>query len=73
MMNIHELLNAQMSKIREERLANSGQLLLGELILKIESVKDKSKKIAFDFGALPAGACSWRGSYYELGLEYSDN
>ena len=62
-----------MSKIREEKLSNSNQLLLGELKLKLENVKDKKKELLFDFGMRPAGASSWRGSYCELGLEYSEN
>lgn len=70
-MDIQTLLDGQMSKAREERLANSKQLLLGELKLKLEAVKDKSKPIIFDFGMKPAGASSWRGSYRELGLNYS--
>lgn len=62
-----------MSQMRDERLAESDQLLLGELKLKLEAVKDKGKEIVFDFGMKPAGASSWRGSYRELGLKYSDN
>lgn len=72
-MNIQQFFDGQMSKIREEKLSNSEQLLLGELKLKLEAVKDKSKPIEFDFGMKPAGASSWRGSYRELGLEYSEN
>lgn len=71
-MDLQKILDAQMSKIRTERLANSGQLLLGELKLKLETVKDKNKPIEFDFGMKPAGASSWRGSYCELGLNYSE-
>lgn len=62
-----------MSLEREKRLSSSSQLLFGELKLKLELVKDKSKPIVFDFGMKPAGACSWRGSYRELGLKYSEN
>lgn len=72
-MDLQNWLDAQMSKIREEKLANSSQLLLGELKLKLDTVKDKNKPIVFDFGMKPAGASSWRGSYRELGLEYSEN
>ena len=72
-MNIQKMLDAQMSKIREERLGNSNQLLLGEFKLKLEAVNDKTKPIIFDFGMKPAGASSWRGSYRELGLKYSEN
>lgn len=73
MFDLQQMVNASMSKLREERLSNSDQLLLGELKLKLEAIKDKTKPIVFDFGMKPAGASSWRGSYKELGLEYSKN
>jgi hypothetical protein len=72
-MNIQNMLYGQMAILRKERLAQSSQLMLGELKLKIESIKDREKPIEFDFGMKPAGASSWRGSYCELGLEYSEN
>ena len=62
-----------MSKEREKRLGESSQLLLGELILKLDNIQNKNKPVVFDFGMKPAGASSWRGSYCELGLEYSEN
>jgi len=70
-MDIQQLFNGQVAKIRQDRLSNSSQLLMGELKLKLEGVQDKSKPIIFDFGMKPAGASSWRGAYQELGLEYS--
>lgn len=72
-MDIQQFIDAQMSKVREDRLKDSSQLLLGELKLKLVRVKDKAKPIIFDFGMKPAGASSWRGSYCELGLKYSEN
>lgn len=72
-MDFQTMVNEMMSKARVERLANSPQLLLGELKLKLSAVSDKTKPIVFDFGMKPAGACSWRGSYCELGLKYSEN
>ena len=70
---IQKFLDGQMSKMREESLSKSNQLLLGELKLKLGSIVDKNKPIVFDFGMKPAGASSWRGSYCELALEYSLN
>ena len=70
-MDLQKVVDAMMAQGRAENLAQSSQLLLGELKLKLEMVKDKSKPIVFDFGPKPAGACSWRGAYQELGLEYS--
>lgn len=72
-MDLQKIIDAQMSKIREQKLSESSQLLLGEFKLKLETVKDKTKPIVFDFGMKPAGASSWRGSYCELGLQYSEN
>jgi len=71
-MDIQKMVDGQMAKIRTERLAGSEQLLLGEIKLKLDGIKDKGKPIVFDFKQKPAGACSWRGSYQELSLEYSD-
>jgi len=67
------IFDGEMAKLRAKRLAESPQLLLGELKLKLSTVSDKTKPIVFDFGMKPAGAMSWRGSYCELGLEYSEN
>ena len=61
-----------MAKAREERLSNSSQLMLWELKMKLQMVEDKTKPIVFDFGMKPAWASSWRGSYCELWLEYSE-
>lgn len=72
-MDFQKFVDASMAKMREERLSEPSQLLLGELKLKLESIQEKSKPIVFDFGMKPAGASSWRGSYCELGLEYSEN
>lgn len=72
-MDLSTIIGNHLSKIREEELAKSNQLLLGELKLKLKNVKDRKKTIEFDFGMKPAGASSWRGSYRELGLLYSEN
>lgn len=71
-MDLQKTIDAYMAKSRADRLQDSPTLLLGELKLKLESVKGKSKPIVFDFGQTPAGADSWRGSYCELALEYSE-
>lgn len=72
-MDLQKMFDASMAQARNERLANSPTLLLGELKLKLELVKDKSKPIVFDFNDMkPAGVDSWRGSYQELAIEYSE-
>ena len=70
---LQQFVDGEMSKMRTEHLSKSSQLLLGELKLKLEAIPNKKKPIVFDFGLKPAGASSWRGSYCELGLEYSEN
>lgn len=70
---LQKFIDGQMSKMRDENLSQSGQLLLGEIKLKLEAIVGKEKPIVFDFGMKPAGACSWRGSYCELSLKYSEN
>lgn len=70
-MDIKDVLHNAVSVQRTEALKTSSQLLLGELILKVEAVKDKGLKVFFDFSnAHPAGLRSWRGSYEELAIEY---
>ena len=71
-MDIQTFLDQSMVKMRTDRLATSKQLLLGELILKLELVKGKDKPISFDFGMKVGQAMSWRGSYCELALGYSE-
>lgn len=49
------------------------QLSLGELIAKLEAVRDKTQHLTFDFCVLPiAGLDSWRGDYAELAVGYND-
>jgi len=67
-----KFIDGQMKIMRDKALSESSQLLLGELKLKLDAIKDKGKPIVFDFGMKPAGASSWRGSYCELGLKYSE-
>ena len=49
------------------------QLTLGELILKLETVNDKTLPLFFDVGKYhPIDVDSWRGSYCELAINYDD-
>lgn len=55
---------------RQKELANSPQLLLGELILKLEQVKNKELPLFIDLlEKRPKGIDSWRGSYCELAIQ----
>lgn len=64
---------------REERMRSSIQLTLGELIAQIEAAgvydeDGKPKDVQYDFGYIyPTVLDSWRGSYAELALGYSEN
>ena len=70
-MDLEDILHNAVSAQRTQKLKTSPQLLLGELILKLETVKDKSVNIHFDFEhAYPTELGSWRGSYEELAIEF---
>jgi hypothetical protein len=67
---------------RLQRLNNSDQLTLGELMLKLEALLPNQEAIAkkygqeanvvFDFEyAIPTGLGSWRGSYDELAINFN--
>lgn len=72
-MDFSDALNAMMVSQRAKEFASSDQLSLGELVLKLEAIKDKTKPIVFDFGnSAPCGLDSWRGVYAELSLHYGD-
>lgn len=75
---LQEYLNKEVKKIREEKLADSPQWRIGDLINALDNIpteygSDKQAvSISFDFGtAFPAGLSSWRGSYSELAINYA--
>ncbi len=72
-MDMMKAINAQMKADRQDKLAASPQLTLGELILNLEAIGDKSKPLALDFGAFPEKVGSWRGIYAELSIRYGAN
>ena len=70
-MNLQEVLDNAVNAQRNEKLKTSPQLLLGELILKLEAVEKKDLRICFDFEyAFPTHLSSWRGSYCELAISF---
>src|SRR5258706_6206091 len=69
-MDIQEILNNAMQVQRDEKMKTSEQLMLGELLLKLEAIADKNKPVIFDEQYHPGGIDSWRGSYDELAIEY---
>jgi len=66
------MIDAMCHAERDEQLKTSPQLILGELIAKLES-KRPDDSVVFDFDNMhPTSLCSWRGSYDELAIEYSN-
>ncbi len=83
-MNIQSILDNASSAMRAKTLENSPQLTLGELLTKLESIPQSSKKddydeekfynrrVEFEFeGIYPTGYNSWRGAYKEIALGFS--
>jgi hypothetical protein len=78
-MNMQEYIENAVKAARQATLAESDQLTLGELILKLEAIAEKNRGkedkdlplIGFDFEYLfPTKLDSWRGSYAELALNF---
>lgn len=76
--DLQDFITHAMKAARAERLKQSDQLTLGELILKIEVIANKPKGkekegpfVYYDFEYLyPTYIDSWRGSYDELALNF---
>ena len=75
-MDLQTYLNNAVAASRQATLAESDQLTLGELILKLEPIVEKQDEdeatVRFDFEYLfPNDIDSWRGSYSELALNFT--
>lgn len=75
-MDLQTCLNNAVAASRQATLAESDQLTLGELILKLEPIVEKQDEdeatVRFDFEYLyPNDVDSWRGSYSELALNFT--
>lgn len=69
-MDLQTIINNQMAASRAEELKNSSQLMLGEMILKLEAVKNKELPLFIDImDKRPMGIDSWRGIYAELAIQ----
>lgn len=67
------MINNQMAASRAEEPKHSPQLLLGEMILKLEAVKNKELPLFIDLmDKRPKGIGSWRGIYAELAIQTED-
>jgi len=71
-MELQEIIFNAMKAKRADDMLTSLQLMLGELILKLEDKPDKKLPVIFDGRKYyPTGIDSWRGSYCELAISYS--
>lgn len=71
-MDWQTILNSMTASHREARMASSDQLTLGEMIIKLDAISDKTKPVRLDFGGFIATDMdSWRGSYAELAIGYA--
>lgn len=74
-LDLQTYIQNQMKVDRQERLSNSDQFTLGEIILKLESIiiDEEEPNVIYDFcGLYPTDIDSWRGSYAELALNFGD-
>lgn len=76
-MDLQTYIHNAVKAARANTLANSDQLTLGELILKLEPIVKNQKSdddeatVRYDFEYLfPTSIGSWRGSYDELALNF---
>lgn len=70
-MDLEKYIKNEVQNQRNEEMKTSPQLMLGEIIVALEAVKDKSVSVNFDFEyAYPTKLCSWRGIYRELAIQF---
>lgn len=73
MITDQKIMDNLMADERFNRMKTSTQLMLGELIILLENVKNKDLPVIFDYGEYrPICLDSWRGAYGELAINYSD-
>lgn len=77
MMDLESYLKNTMTAMRADKLKETNQMTLGELIAKLEAIpprdNDEDKKtVHYDFECLvPTTLDSWRGAYDELALGWA--
>ena len=73
-MDIQKIFDNEIEAKRAEEMKTSKQLMLSELIMKLEAVEYKGVPVVFDDGVWwPVDLDSWRGSYRELALSYAND
>lgn len=72
-MDLQTMVDNAVKASRVAELKDSPQLLLGEIILKLEAIQDKTKPLFIDLmDKRPLGIDSWRGVYCELAIQTED-
>lgn len=73
MFDIQKMLDNALEARRANEMKNSEQLTLIEIIMKLEAIKNKNLPVFFDeTSRRPTEAYSWRGSYRELALGFTE-
>jgi len=68
---LQKMMDDSVKARRSDDMKTSKQLILCELISKLENVKNKELPIVFDDSDhVPTAIGSWRGSYRELAIFY---
>ena len=68
---LQRIMTNEVAAMRFEKMKTSQQLMLGELIILLDHVKDEKAHIRLDFdGQCPRYLDSWRGSYCEIAINY---
>ncbi len=71
-----DFIKAMVASERKDRVTESNQMTLGELIAKLEGIPIRSgedeQSVVFDFGdTQPTTLSSWRGDYSELAIGWT--
>lgn len=82
-LDLQKILDNAVQAKRSEEMKTSQQITLGELILKLETLpptrtnykgEEEERRVWFEFEDLhPTGLISWRGSYCELAITFSNH
>ena len=74
MFDLQSMVDNATTAARKKVMDQSAQLTLGELILTLESITDKTISISINQPkGIPSHLHSWRGIYAELALEYAQD
>ncbi len=72
-MELQEIFDNARAAERVSRNGLKDQLTLGELLILLNNIPDKSKEVRLDSGDYPVKYISWRGDYAEIALTYQEH